>query len=751
MFELLFKYPSSIFHKGQFVFLTGWPVWVLVLAILGAAAGLFWHVQRQRGLLTGLRPVAIWVLESCLVALILLLLWHPALSVATLRPQQNVVAVLVDDSRSMALNDEGGTREAAAKAVLDSGVLKGLGDKFQVRLYRFGKEPERIQQTSQLTAKEPASRIGETLERVMAESSSLPLGAIVLLSDGADNAGGIDLQTIAAIKRQRIPVHTIGFGKEHPDRDVEITDAVIPARALPESKLTGQVTLQNWGLAGSKAKLTVRDGSKVLASQDVLFKESGQLQTETVVFNVGNAGPKTLEIGVEPLGGEVNTANNRIARMVNVESRKPRILYIQGDPVWEFKFMRRAIDDYPDIGIELPTILRTTENKTYRQGIRDPKELEDGFPMKPEELFAYQGLIIGGVEASYFTASQQQAIQDFVDRRGGGLLLIAGRASFSDGGWQNSPMASLIATQLPQARNGLHRDFSSVALTEQGAQSVLCRLDESPAKNAEAWKTIPQIANYQDLGEPKPGATTLLNVIPPGKRAQPLLVMQNYGRGRTVAFGTEGTWRWKMWKDHNDKTHATFWQQMYRHLVTDTPGQVVGSTPRSVLSDETRVPIRVEVRDKLYKPVLNAKVQARFLSPDGSSATLELSPKPLEEGIYEGEWTAEHTGSYVAEIIAGHEQEQIGQDVVTFRREDGVAENFHTGQNKELLQKLSEQTGGRYYTASEASKLSNEISYSEAGITARETRDLWDMPIVFLLALGIRASEWLLRRKWGVV
>src|SRR5436190_2323435 len=255
MFELLFKYPASIFHKGQFVFLTPWPWWLLVVASLAAAGALFWHVHRQRGLLTGLRPVAIWVLESCLVALILFLLWHPALSVATLRPQQNVVAVLVDDSRSMSLNDAGGTRAAAAKAVLDSGVLKGLSDRFQVRLYRFGKEPERIQQTTQLTAKESASRIGETLERVMAESTSLPLGAIVLLSDGADNAGGIDLQTIAAIKRQRIPVHTIGFGKEHPDLDVEITDAVVPARSLPESKLTAQVTMQSWGLAGSKAKL----------------------------------------------------------------------------------------------------------------------------------------------------------------------------------------------------------------------------------------------------------------------------------------------------------------------------------------------------------------------------------------------------------------------------------------------------------------------------------------------------------------
>src|SRR5215467_3150973 len=151
MFELLFKYPASIFQKGQFVFLTGWPIWALVALILLAAALLFWHVRRQRGLLTGLRPVAIWVLESCLVALILLLLWHPALSVATLRPQQNVVAVLVDDSRSMSIADSSGTREDAAKKLLDNGMLKTLGQKFQVRLYKFGKEPERIQKPEQAT------------------------------------------------------------------------------------------------------------------------------------------------------------------------------------------------------------------------------------------------------------------------------------------------------------------------------------------------------------------------------------------------------------------------------------------------------------------------------------------------------------------------------------------------------------------------------------------------------------------------
>jgi len=751
MFELLFKYPASLFHKGQFVFMTPWPLWTLGVAIVAAAGLLFWHVRRNHGMLSGLRPLAIWGLESCMVALILLLLWHPALSVATLKPQQNVVAVLVDDSRSMSIADASGTREAAAKAVLDGGLLKSLGEKFQVRLYRFGKEPERIQKTAQLTGAAPASRLGDTLERVLAESSALPLGAIVLLSDGADNSGGIDLETIAAIRRQRIPVHTIGFGQEHPDKDVEVTDAVVAARALPQSRLTAVVSLQSWGLSGDRAKLTVRDSGKVLASQDVTLRADGQVQSETLVFNCGDAGPKTLDIGVEPVAGEQNTANNRVSRLVNVENRKPRILYFEGEPRWEYKFIRRALDDYGDI--ELASMVRTTQNKILRQFPQGMGEhdLEEGFPQKPEELFPFSGLIIGSVEANYFTPTQQQLIHDFVDRRGGGILWLGGRASLSDGGYPGSPLADLIPVRLAEGKGTFHRDFTGQELTPEGARSILCRLDDDPARNAERWKKMPQMANYQEVGEPKPGASVLLESTPAGKRKFPLLVTENFGRGRSVLLATEGTWRWKMWLPHEDKTHATFWQQIFRYMVTDAPGQVVSSTPRQVLADETRVPIRVEVRDKEYKPVTNAKVQARFLGPDGSSSTMELAPVPLEEGIYGGEWTAEKPGSYVAEILAGRDQEEIGHDVLSFRREDGVAENFHTGQNRELLEKLSQQTGGRYYKPDQASKLSQEISYSEAGITSRETRDLWDMPVIFLLAMAIRASEWLLRRKWGVV
>ena len=102
-------------------------------------------------------------------------------------------------------------------------------------------------------------------------------------------------------------------------------------------------------------------------------------------------------------------------------------------------------------------------------------------------------------------------------------------------------------------------------------------------------------------------------------------------------------------------------------------------------------------------------------------------------------------------MVAGRGKEELGRDVTVFRREDGVAENFNTGQNRELLEKLAAETGGRYYSASNAGRLADEISYSEAGITTRETKDVWDMPVVFLLALLLRGSEWVLRRRWGVI
>jgi hypothetical protein len=201
----------------------------------------------------------------------------------------------------------------------------------------------------------------------------------------------------------------------------------------------------------------------------------------------------------------------------------------------------------------------------------------------------------------------------------------------------------------------------------------------------------------------------------------------------------------------SDMSHELFWRQLLRWLVSDTPARVVATVPKQVISDDGRVTLRAEVRDTTYLPSSDAQVEARVLGPDGAAQSVEMHPDPIQRGVYSADWAAEKPGSYVAEVVAKRGQDELGRDSVTVRREDGVAENFHLEQNRELLEKLSSQTGGKYYRPGEASKLGEEISYSDAGITIRETRDLWDMPIVFLFALMLRSSEWLLRRKWGVV
>src|SRR3984885_9328931 len=166
MFEFLFKYPLTIFEKGKFVLLSGWPIWLLLLLIAAAGAGLFWNMRQRHGFLSKTRSIAIWLAQTALIALILLMLWHPAISVARLRPQENVVAVLVDHSRSMGIADDGKPRLTRAEEGLDSDLIPELKKRFQVRLYAFGRDAVRIDDTKNLAPDDNATRIGDSLKHI---------------------------------------------------------------------------------------------------------------------------------------------------------------------------------------------------------------------------------------------------------------------------------------------------------------------------------------------------------------------------------------------------------------------------------------------------------------------------------------------------------------------------------------------------------------------------------------------------------
>ena len=750
MFEFLFKYPLAAYRKGEFLFATGWSVWLLAALAVVAALGLLAYARRAPSRLTGTALWGVWALQAATAALVLVLLWQPALAVQSLKSRQNAVAVLVDTSSSMSLVEDGLSRLARAAGALQETVMPALAEKFRVRLYGFAAKPERIGSLRQEDIPPPgaSSGVGESVLSVLRESTAVPLGALLVVSDGADNSGRFDRELAAEIRKYNVPVHAVGVGRERILGDVELSDVAVASEALPRSRVSAQLTLRHDGEADRSTRVTVRDGSSVLASQPVTLREGEPVRREWIDFGAGEAGVRDLTFTVEPVPGEEIAGNNQRRRVLDVPRRRRRILYAEGEPRWQYKFMRRAVQK--DASVQLVTVLRTSTNKFYRQGVDTPEELEDGFPGDQEELFAYDALIIGSFEAAFFTPKQQVAIREFVSRRGGTLLMLAGPNGLGAGGWQNSEIVDALPAVLEPGDTSFVREKVTVEIARQGRDALISRLSPDAEENARLWAEMPQLADFQRIGALKPAALTLMS-LQYGVDTLPLLVRQNYGRGRSMIFATGGSWRWRMGLPSDDDRHDTFWRQMFRALVVDSSDPVRLTTDRSNYADESRVQIRAEVRDKRYEPANNARVSATVTPEEGPPRTFALRPSSSEQGVYEAEVDAADLGVYLVETVAHLGDERLGADTLHFRREGGVAEYFHPERNSSLLARLADQTGGSYWELDELEGLPSEIGFSEAGITTREVLDLWDMPALFLLLVLLRAAEWLLRKRWGVI
>ncbi len=753
MVEWLFKYPPTVFLHGQLVLRSAWPRWPLALAVLVVGVALAWVMRGRRASDTSLAPrwrlPLIWLAQWSMATLVLLLLWRPAIAVSELVPQANVIAVLVDDSRSMAIADQGVTRLQQASQALKGSWLASLGRTFQTRLYRFDTGLVRLPgPEAALTATGPATHINEVLDQFASDTASVPVGAVVLLSDGGDNSGRIERSTLEVLRQRRIPVHTVGFGSEQVPKDVEIESVALTQRALAHSRVTAGIEIAQSGFAGRHTSVSVRDGEKLLATRELSLGADGAVVSTDLTFDLPDAGPRLLRFQVAPVPGEANAHNNELTRLVNVEAGPRRILYVEGEPRWEYKFIRRAQED--DAAVQMVSMLRTTENKIYRQGVKDALELAQGFPTDPQELFGFDGLIIGSVDAGYFPAGQQALMREFVNRRGGGLLFLGGRQALADGVWSGSQLNDLLPVVLPTVTGTFHREPAQVSLTSAGADSAITRLLDDRAANLTAWSKLPYLMDFQDPGTVKPGATELAR-MQAGGRTLPLLVTQNYGRGRTAVLATGGTWRWQMSLPLGDPTHAVFWHQLLHWLVSDTRGQLNAQVSAGILQDDGHVQLLADVRDRNYLPATDAVVNAHVIGPERLQADLSLRAVPGLPGRYRSEWAAPAVGTYVADISATQGAVAAGRDTIAFQRQDGVAENFHTGQNVALLKSLAAQTGGRYWSATDLDALARAIPFANAGVSVQKFQDLWNMPAVFLALILLRMTEWLLRRRWGVV
>ena len=765
MFEFLFKYSPTVFENGEFVLASGWPVWLLVAAVLAAAAAIAVSLNRRRDALSVPRLVAIGLLQVAMVAVILTLLWRPALSTQILRAQENSVALLLDTSASMSYGDGEASRLQQAVAALDDGALDDLADLFELRLYAFSGASESIEALTDVPAPGDATRIGSALVDVLREARSSALGAVVLISDGADNSGELDAARLAEMAGYGVPVHTVGVGRESIPEDIELESVALSDQVMPGSRISAQISIRY--AEPGEARLRVYDGDAVMASEAVTLPEGAGITTRWVEFDIGDAGVKDLRFSLDPLPGEGNVTNNTQYRTVIAPEARRSILYVEGEPRWEYKFIRRAVEDDP--AVRLASLLRTTPNKFYRQGIDSQEELENGFPEDRETLFRYDGLVIGSFSAAGLTEEQQEHIRDFVSERGGSLLMLGGRRGLADGGWGNSVVAEVLPVQLPDLDAvSFMRLPVPVELTAEGQESLVIRLDADREANRELWQGMPDIADFQYVGAVKPGAVTLLEARVRGT-AQPLLVHQRFGRGQVYVLASGGTWRWQMQLPSEDQRHEAFWRQILHALVTSTPDPVVLTAERPYYVDEDEVVLRARVRDGSFEPVANANVQlsvsgdAIVGNPTTGGPTtggpiaggmvagepVAMQPVPGEPGAYEATVLADAAGLYRFEASASVEEETLGRADYSVRRSTGISEHFRIQQNRPLLERVASLTGGRYFTLGELAELPETIQFSEAGIVERELLDLWNMPFNFLLLLLLKAGEWVVRLYWG--
>jgi uncharacterized membrane protein len=756
LFQILFKYRPVVFQQGDFTLSVSRPMLVAILVACAAASYAiftYFSVPKARGR----DRAALAALRIAIVALIVFCLFRPTLILKAAVPQQNFLAVVIDDSRSMQIADrQNEPRSEFVHRSLgpDGALLRALSQRFVLREFRFSSSTDRVQSADELKYGGSATRIGQALARARDDLSGLPLAGVVLVSDGADTSDASLDESLASMKARSIPVFTVGVGAERFGHDIQVTRVETPRSVLKGTSLVVNVVVTQTGYAGETVPLEIEDNGHIVSTQEITLPSDGESATVRARFTTTDAGPRVFRFRVPPQAGEQVTQNNARDALIEVSDRREKILYFEGHPWYEATFVSRATLD--DKNLQIVLLRRTADNKYLRQTVSSPNELIDGFPKTREELFAYRGVILDGAEADSFSPDQLRMLADFVSKRGGGLMMLGGRHSFAEGGWAGTPLAEVlpVVVEAGSSKKDRAEYFSEIAVrpTREGATYPVTQLADDEYASRKKWNGLPPLTAVNAIGTIKPGATVLLDGLDNRKDVQTVLAYQRYGRGTALAFTIQDSWLWQMNPKTSvkDTTFQTFWRRLARWLVESVPERVTTTLTQDRVDPGERIPLAAQVVDATYTDVNNARVVARVTAPSGKTADVPMDWTVSRDGEYHGSFVPDEDGLYSVKVSAAKDQKDLGSNLVHVRAAPGDAEYFDATMRAPLMKRIAEETGGRFFTPDSVAALPEAISFSGRGVTVVEERDLWDMPAVLLLLIALTGTEWAYRRARGL-
>ncbi|HEY7697077.1 MAG TPA: hypothetical protein VIE88_01610, partial [Vicinamibacteria bacterium] len=519
VFEFLFKYRPLLYERGELGLGAPWPYVALGIAAVAIAVPTLLRYRTVQGSASRRDRLVLTGLRVGILLLVLFCLFRPSLVLSTVVPQRSFVGILLDDSRSMQIADvEGEPRGAFIQEAFGpegSALSKALSEKFMLRFFRFSDSADRLSDPASLGFAGTRTRLARALERSMGELSNVPLAGLVMVTDGADNSTDAISDTLLDLQARKVPVHTVGLGRERFTRDIEVSRVEAPRTVLVGSSLVVDVTLSQRGFDGETVRLDVEDDGRIVNSTNVTLSAEAEATTVRTHFTVSEPGARVFRFKVAVAPGEMVTQNNSREQLIEVENRREKILYFEGEPRFELKFIRRAVAE--DKNLQVVCLQRTAEGKFLRLDVDDAEELASGFPKTREELFRYRGIVLGSVEASYFTHDQLRMIADFVSQRGGGLLALGGRLSFSEGGYAGTPVDEVLPVVLEPVEVSPETQevsapgfFASLAIkpTPFGTTHPVTQFGSNLESSRSRFETLPPLSTLNDIRSVKPGATT---------------------------------------------------------------------------------------------------------------------------------------------------------------------------------------------------------------------------------------------------
>lgn len=731
--------------------------WWIAVAVAAAIAGVAVYSYRipllglshpRRAVLVGLRVLSLGAIVVFLCRPFVLL--QPAASGTTIIP------VLVDTSRSMRVMDvDGRSRIEAAAALLTNDLLPALSIEGAPEIYSVG---DTIQRASieGLAADRRRSDLAGALTTIRERVRGRRVPGIILLSDGADTSR----EQRPSTPGEGPPLFTVGFGSARGATDREVLALTAGDPQLDQASVDLRVTAISHGYGRAPFELRVLADGRIIDSRRVVPQAEGSPIEEVFTVSPDLRNPTVYSVDIVPEEGEAVVENNARSVLVSPAGRKRRVLILAGGPGYEHSFMSRALSR--DSGLELDFVVRKGQNEEGRDtfliqaGSGRASGLTSGFPATKAVLNAYDGLLLANIEGDFFTRAQLGMVADFVAERGGGLLVMGGR-SFAGRGLIGTPLEEVLPVELNDRRGGLTSDqigavavgpHNTVALTREGFGHPVMRIG-APAEIGTLWAGLPALAGSALVGGPRPGASVLAVVAAPGGRIYPLVAVQRYGRGRSMVFAGEGAWRWRMMVPSTDRRHELFWRQVARWLAMTAPDPVAAIVPEAVEPGDT-VALHVDARTAAFEPAPRATLDAVLTTPRGKARPLTFRPDASVGGRFTAALTADQPGLHRLRVEARQDGTPLGAMDRWFLV-GGADREFHEPRlNEGFLRRIADQSGGRYVPASDVRDIPAWLRESLPQNLEPERRDLWHEPWAFALVIALLASEWTLRRRWGL-